>query len=241
MGCDIHLYVEKKDKSGKWVTADNWDKTKDVDYERRFYSSRNYSLFAILADVRNECGLAAKYGFSRLVPDAEDDIYIPISAPRGLPCGATPEVRAAAEHWEGDGHSYSWLLLSEILAYDWTQVVTRRGWLSVVEYWAWNRWGRYHGEQPKSWCVSVGGGGVKHLTAEAMTAAVDSVLSGLPKDAPYATQEQAIISQLGGTYAMFEWQVSYYQACAGFWGSAIPKLLHLGNPEDIRLVFWFDN
>jgi len=73
MGCDIHMYVEKKNlESGGWEFAPAGEESPgtrsygDTLY-CDWYSGRNYELFAILAGVRNSSGLT------------------PISEPRGLP------------------------------------------------------------------------------------------------------------------------------------------------------------
>ena len=63
MGCDIHFRVEKRE-GDQWVPAETmipnrWYESGDEEPEtvpKRFYASRNYSLFAILADVRNGRG-----------------------------------------------------------------------------------------------------------------------------------------------------------------------------------------
>lgn len=44
MGCDIHLFVERK-------VGNVWKKV--ADKEKKFYQPRNYALFGLLADVRN--------------------------------------------------------------------------------------------------------------------------------------------------------------------------------------------
>lgn len=102
MTTDIHLYVEYWEE-GKWVSADIW---KYVTYDRwwkrsSYYSNQNYRLFAFLAGVRNRD-------------------YQPLSYPRGLPIDVSPEVRGNADFFEGDAHTHSWFLLSELLAVDWT-------------------------------------------------------------------------------------------------------------------------
>lgn len=83
MGCDIHLYVEKKNSEGKWELLkgknpmisfyedllsdcndedrkqqykkeiDSYTKKEPETYEGWLYDGRNYRLFSILADVRN--------------------------------------------------------------------------------------------------------------------------------------------------------------------------------------------
>jgi len=129
MGCDIHLYVETFDPiKGCWVFCP------DVEYDWR-----NYDAFAILADVRNGSGFAGcKTG----------DGFVPISDQKGVPTDMSNEVRSSAEHWRGYGHSFSWLTLEELLAYDWTQTTTKQG---MVDKEAAQRF-RETGELPNSWC-----------------------------------------------------------------------------------------
>lgn len=83
MGCDIHLCVEMK-----------------VDDEWILYSQprvdRNYDLFAMMANVRNN-----------------GDIE-PLSSPRGLPHDVSKSTACIAKSWGSDGHSHSWLGYEEI-------------------------------------------------------------------------------------------------------------------------------
>ena len=121
MGCDIHLYAEKR-QEGKWVTADKW--TDNPDYPEdsknpkqvdggwrgntndRFYTDgRNYNLFSALAGVRN-------YIF-----DGEPPM---VSPPKGLPEDCCEEIKLEREGWGSDGHSDSYLTLKELEAFDWS-------------------------------------------------------------------------------------------------------------------------
>lgn len=83
MGCDIHLHSEIK-INGKW----------------HHYShpriDRNYTLFARMADVRNDGSIE------------------PISKPRGIPENATFTTKYDYKH--DSGHSASWLSWQEIVA-----------------------------------------------------------------------------------------------------------------------------
>lgn len=105
MGCDIHLYIEKKINDGVWVPC-HWEskyRNNDGDYdynklwEDPLCVGRNYDLFAILANVRN-------YGFSD-----------PIDYPRGLPKDVSKYVNNKSKKYGIDGHSHSYYLLSEIM------------------------------------------------------------------------------------------------------------------------------
>lgn len=145
------------------------------------------------------------------------DGFVPISEPRGLPDDVTPEVRAESDKWGGDGHSHSWLTLAELLAYDWNQTTRHRGWVDADEYKAFKEDGR-----PKSWCGGVSGSAVRHVSHQEM--------------------EQRIAD--GGAahcYTLVEWEESYAVSAAAFLEKTIPALRELGAPEDVRLVFWFDN
>jgi hypothetical protein len=97
MGCDIHLYKEKR-VGGVWVTAEEWEdeygEGADVPYQKRF-TGRNYELFGLLSKgVRCE----HEYSFE----------------PRGIPFDACLEVAGVIARWEGDAHSTSYLYLEEL-------------------------------------------------------------------------------------------------------------------------------
>lgn len=93
MGCDIHLFREKR-VGGKWVAEDEWVDG-SVDWEKRF-TDRNYNLFAILAGVRE-----------REIPPYKFE-------PRGLPLNVCNEIAEHSGEYGGDGHSHSYLYLHEL-------------------------------------------------------------------------------------------------------------------------------
>ena len=110
MGCDIHMFVEKHTEDG-WQSADHYIKNPyycisyvtgetEPEYEvQEIWSGQNYRLFYLLAGVRNEGDLT------------------PISDPKGLPSDVTEFVRGESEKLGSDGHSHSYLSLSEIKAH----------------------------------------------------------------------------------------------------------------------------
>ena len=111
MGTDIHIVAEVF-RDGRWHLA-------DVDVP----DGRNYWAFAVLADVRNGYGFAGS--------DTGEPLK-PISEPRGLPDDLSLELRAPPENeevdtpWLGD-HSFSWVTLEELLAYDLDAPLTLHG------------------------------------------------------------------------------------------------------------------
>lgn len=84
MGCDIHLHTEVK-INGKW------------EHYGHPHVPRNYTLFALMADVRNEGGKLH-----------------PVSKPKGMPSDPSLVTRLAFEHY-ADGHSHSWLSAVELV------------------------------------------------------------------------------------------------------------------------------
>lgn len=111
MGTDIHACVECK-IDGCWTAV----RPLDLD--------RNYNLFAILAGVRRD--------------------HEPIAEPRGLPADRDPKSCTSIWHqdkarphhdskydacgsYEFGDHTRSWLLLSELLDYDWDKILIESG------------------------------------------------------------------------------------------------------------------
>ena len=140
MGCDIHMAVERRigdrwervlppeSARDPWLVSqaakagdDGWmAKWYPKRAEVTWYGGRNYTLFGVLAGVR-------------------DSNVVPIAEPRGLPDDMSPDVVALIEDYDSDDidlgdHSQTWLLLSEILAYDWDQPYTADGVVGLREF-----------------------------------------------------------------------------------------------------------
>lgn len=113
MGCDIHLYTErrhKKDDKEIWICCDHFRRNPySILYPEELnekewgivsiYDHRDYNLFATLADVRNY------------------DHVIPIDKPRGLPEDVSKDVYNESLRWGSDGHSHSWFTAKELFIY----------------------------------------------------------------------------------------------------------------------------
>ena len=107
----------------------------------QWYGNRNYEVFGVLAGVRGH--------------DQE-----PIVEPRGKPDDISDEVDRA----NVDSHSYSWLLLPEVLIYDWDQTWQDIGVLPLrpqdASGWgseSFAEWAARGGGQPRSWSGGCGG------------------------------------------------------------------------------------
>ncbi len=113
MGTDIHVYIEQKTIKNdnplmtEWISVDEWinDSYFEImEVRKRYWTDRNYLLFAILANVRNHYNIQ------------------PISLPKGLPDDVSPEVKNQSDE-ENYAHTRSWLTLKELLEYDWQQTM----------------------------------------------------------------------------------------------------------------------
>lgn len=236
MGCDIHMIVQKRETpDAPWATV-------AVSYECNYcggvgkreyprwpgeqrdclwcrgkgqldrFHDRNYDLFGQLANVRNGRGFAGC--------DLGDG-FIPISEPRGLPDGVAEwpngepgddeDYTHETRPWLGD-HSHSWLLLSELLAYDLDRKTVCRG---VVDREAWQKWDRKGA--PMAYC-----GGVSGAICSTVT-------------------DKEALHGVASTHVQVQWAESYRQAGGAFWSHFVPMLQKLGRPDCIRVVFGFDN
>src|SRR3990167_3925161 len=184
MGTDVHVVAEVR-KDGVWHLADVV-----------VPDDRNYWTFAILANVRNDFGFSGVHTGKAVRPIAE---------PRGLPDdlseGARRKRGADIDNEEsclcyGD-HSFSYVTLQELLAYDLERDVVQSGVVpnQVAELF------RATGEKPKEWC-----GG-------------RSPMDGFER---------------------IEWGRPLKEA-AWLLPQMIEAIKPLGSPEDVRLVFCFDN
>lgn len=254
MGTDIHFYVEKKVEGswtlvwptliqardeygieietdgaspslyarfpGKWVdTYEEIEKTLGT-WEERFkhplYIGRNYDLFAILADVRNGRGFAGvKTG----------DGFNVIAEPRGVPADASPEFAWEVERNDGDGHSHSWFTVRELLDYDWEQTTHLEGDVGPSGYLKFKETGA-----PHEWCGWVSGPSIKHVSNEEMEALVGSLSpESDPKD------------RSARVYTRVSWRVTYRECAGKFLTHTLPALQQIGDPDDVRICFFFDN
>ncbi len=115
MGCDIHSFTEVKNlETGRWEKSCNfipseWHLEK---YEGAFHNkpfrTRDYSVFAFLADVRNYWGIDC------------------IALPKGLPSDLSPDTKEFYEEWRSDAHTESYLTLRELLDFDYQKVVKNK-------------------------------------------------------------------------------------------------------------------
>jgi hypothetical protein len=258
MGTDIHLLAERRmSYNGQY---DGWERIyppaayrdwpewynkplaeaspyEAVRWAVNWYGDRNYSLFAMLADVRNGSGVAG-------VLTGEG--FRPIAEPRGWPSDPGPDVAAfmrGAEgheyvHTDGDiypgDHTPSYLTLAELNAYDWHGQVTRRcGVIPLGEYLK-RRTSGVTGP-PEAWCGATSGPGIITLEEADVEAALGA---------------GGLATAIGARPYVRVWWSQTYADCAGdFLTRTLPGLNSLVEqngafrctPDDIRIVFNFDS
>jgi hypothetical protein len=269
MGCDIHLFVEKRTGTKTKHDEDIWEHVPGCpwyesaehcaemaarfaergeavpeDYAKPsplpcFDPGRNYDLFAMLADVRNGSGFAGcdtGDGFEPILGRDEPT--------RGYPGDASDYAKARAYEYGADGHSHSWLTVAELKAYDWDQETAHRGIVSADQYIVFREKG-----QPDSYAGGVMGPGVTLLSNQEMEAHIAAVVAlkqqaqtgGGIFDIDNPAPDPALIDPKVFRYTQVEWKEKYRDSVAHFLTHILPELEKLGAPEDVRIVFFFDN
>lgn len=217
MGCDIHMFAEIRDDKERWhpvrqtvvVGGDLLTKSETV-VVQDWYNGRNYDEFAILANVRNG------YGFAGV---DLGDAFEPLAYPKGLPEDCSMDILAEAERWGIDGHSHSWLTLTELIATEdywnqahWSRGVVHKEQAALV---------RETGKPPESWAGGVSGPGSEDYEQVEW-------IQHYRDCCPYLHHQ--LIPRL--------------KALTDLWvGQAVGRGLggaHL-TPDDVRITFWFDN
>ena len=141
MGCDIHMYVERKGPDDKWHSCDYFIPTiywkgDCQEYNSKYtrieiFGDRNYALFATIANVRN-------YG---------DTDYI--CEPKGFPNDASEYVKSEYENDELFVHSASYLTLQELIDFqNEKHPLKRRGMISPNDQYKLDKYGII----PDCWC-----------------------------------------------------------------------------------------
>jgi hypothetical protein len=121
MGCDIAMYAEVL-RHRRWALAEPLERNPAFDPEHpreepewkpaEVFGERNYALFAVVADVCN--------------PTCSAEPFESIAPPRGLPGDLSEPLRIWHAQNDGDTWSESWLLLKEMLEFDWQGKTIRR-------------------------------------------------------------------------------------------------------------------
>lgn len=268
MGCDIHMWAEVRKRDG-WekvgaIFDDPYHRKDDPESDPKTdhpYDNRNYDLYAILSDVRNGRGFAGI---------ETGDGFLPISKPRGFPEDVSPEIKKDKEECCLLNHSASWLLLSEILEYNWNLMTHKTGYVDEGGFLCFLENG---GPEGYGYSIDVGGPGMLKITNQQMKDRLNTEqwrqkkqllteYEKLKKETSDAWKEhgatsnqylvrehrrrefwRANLEQFPCYYTKVRWPKKYYDVAGKDWWDAIDKLQRLlpYDKRDIRLVFYFDN
>ena len=294
MGCDIHDWAEVRGPDGRWTKCGAVFKNpfhRPEDEQNEFWNSpvtdspyegRNYRLFAVLAGVRNDYGIVPiveprgvphdvspevlkEYVLTvvpeRMAENEEERVCTVQEAERWVASGSSVWVEQGRVVTNPDWHSASWLTLRELLEFDWTGGFRDSGWVTPQQYLEWKRRGR-----PSSWCKSVGGGGVRHVS--------NAEMDELIRTGEVTVSEDTMTN----VCTQVEWGDAFVSSSSEFLGATVPALLDQIVPEgrrgearqflpgilggdkrglaplsdwlqdhglpsldDVRMTFWFDN
>lgn len=236
MGTDIHAAIEYRESTTHPWMAAIWPNKWHGKYSDepattpQFRLDRDYSMFAILAGVRNGQGFAGC--------DLGDG-FTPISQPKGVPDDISEEAAGVLSN----EHTPTWISLREILEYDWTQATEMRGVVSAAEFEEWERLKEWH-PAPKSYSGDVMGGGAKKVSVEEMRATVAATVKRAGGDWRSALPLLADDPALRSTYARVSWRMSYAEEGSQILTKILPAMLKLGNEhgyENVRIVMDFDS
>lgn len=224
MGTDISMYAEVR-RNRQWMKVGDKFKNSRYNKDRPMndwnkpytdhpYDSRNYDLFAILADVRNGRGFAGR---------KTSNGFNPISEPKGFPDDITEEVK---NELDGYGHSYSYFTLKELKEYDWNQTVVHVGVITEEQYVKMKE----TKENPTCWNGMVSGKDIIVVSSDTM----DKILSKTIDrniNVKYYIQTE------------FK-PVTYKDCCLEFYEDTMSELEKLipenGTDDDVRIIFAFD-
>ena len=233
MGCDIHCGIEAKQKDGSWKflsPTTTEDGVFGLDWKQAPYDSRNYELFAFLADVRQEY-------------DEEDHPLIePICPPKGVPDDASEVWKQIVKQWGADGHSHTHFTLMELLEAPWAQMCTDKFVVDAVNY---NRWKKFGTPKPQSYCGSVGGKDIVVHDSD-QSAEWVGIQNALDDDLRSGMRWEQVSVKYNSSYVRSQSHTPVYQIAGEFWSNTIPQMLAAAKVnnvewEDIRLVMFFDN
>lgn len=255
MGTDIHMHVEAQGtENNRWRKFNRHFSYSNDIFERSsthidlgWGDTRNYDVFAMMADVRNGRGFAGV--------DLGDG-FIPIAEPRGVPEDSDYSIQEEAEQWGVDGHSHSYLTLRELLDLEhsgyWENKTEHRGVMMRAELEQAKQDGivkSVKGQNarlstnPRSWAGGISGPDptdIFHVSWEG--AYRDSGGWLLKTTIP-------LLTELGSSFALYDFFSSgikqerendrFYPTVIIDPRNAMEHWVDVA--ERIRLVFWFDN
>jgi hypothetical protein len=268
MGTDIHLQVEVKDLDAwKICPRKPFPRYNEPGFTwKDDPTSRNYDLFAFLANVRNGIGFAGVITGARIEPqfpgrgfpadyqdprmwfedhseDMDEEALVLATATPKRPYGEYP----GGDFWIGD-HSVTHATLKELQDCNWGLTVTSTGFVTLDQYL------KYRAEgAPDEWCGDVGGHGVVKFEGEhalelfeAHVAKIVLEIKAL-KDSDSSSLDEVLRAhpKIRNAYVRIAWDWTPLSNCAfkrWIFGDVMQGIAaEFGGPENVRVIIGFDS
>lgn len=222
MGTDIRLYPEQR-VDGHWQFAGKMIKNIHYVYDpehepyslpQDLYDIRNYALFAILADVRNDEG------------------YECIAPRRGIPDDLSPEIKRWFEHYQESSRDMTALPQDERQRASWIaqdiDLQLHPGWLTLEEMvnfpWHEKRIQIYASVDPR----------VAHLFHPEQRFPFQQWPAGIPCSYSTTSKEDRFCNA--------SWTETYAEAAGEDFMELLNTFAqHYGPSKEVRFVFWFSS
>lgn len=218
MGCDIHVHVERK-IDGVWTYCPNELAPVDGFYTD-FICKKPESERQPNDEYwnRRTWDPGRNYMLFGILAGVRNRDVTPLSDRRGVPEDSCREIKEAEE--DGDGHSHSYLTAAELLkAKESTCLMT--GFFDTKGYIQYKETG-----QPDQWFSKYQLFGREVISNEEMDRRVENIA--------FSGSEKYITEVI--------WEFPYKESAPHFWNTIVPALADLDpDPENVRMVFWFDN
>ena len=248
MGCDIHIYPERHDGS-KWVPAEPFKLAKSWWYEQILdamefeYDSVEYRDAEAKFEALSEDDAIKEYGDNPLaywdnpfdnehgrrnynfftvlanVRSSYSEVLTPISKCKGLPNDLSVRIADRAESEAEDAHSHSWYTLKELLDYDWWREIQLSGYISQKQFIEF-----CSGKIPDYSLIEA----ERLISNEQMKNVCLGIFNELDPHTYYQTEVQWMT-------------IRRKMIGVDFLDDFLAKLKSYGDPENVRIIFWFDN
>lgn len=228
MGTDIHITVEVKNEQGIWEDKTLFPVDPGEGEEKPFIG--NYG------EDRHHCDPGRNYWlFGFLAKGVRGNPNLPtMGEPRGVPDDASEMYRAWVDQYDGDGHSHSWFTIKELMAVDWNQKIPHTGTVNATQYAV----ARINGK-PDAWSEHPWGGNNQILSPEAMEQAI--FLATGETSFHRALRDHRNTLDTLPAHTDVSWTGTLAECLPSFLLRQMPHYWSYGDPENVRICFFFDN
>lgn len=227
MGTDIHITVEVKNEHGVWE-----DKTLCLSP----YNEEGETYLTNYLDERHPCDPGRNYWlFGFLAEGVRGNPNLPtMGEPRGVPDDASEMYRAWVDQNDGDGHSHSWFTIKELMAVDWNQKITHEGIVNATQFAV----AKIRGK-PDAWRGAFYSKTKQKLSQESMEQAILLATGETSLHRALHIHRDALDALPAETEVT--WTETLAKCLSSFLVEQMPHYWTYGDPENVRICFFFDN